>query len=97
MSIRKLATLLAAASFVVATAACGSSGGTPTAPATPGVPDKVTAEVIPIVDVAPIYLGQKKGFFTEQNIDLTLDTSLNFDELLQSYAEAWSKALNSTE
>jgi hypothetical protein len=28
-------------------------------------------------------------------IDLTLDTSLNFDELLRSYAEAWSKALNS--
>jgi hypothetical protein len=28
-------------------------------------------------------------------IDLTLDTSLNFDELLQSYAQAWSKALNS--
>ena len=27
-------------------------------------------------------------------IDLTLDTSLNFDELLQSYAAAWSKALN---
>ena len=28
-------------------------------------------------------------------IELTLDTSLNFDELLQSYAQAWSKALNS--
>jgi hypothetical protein len=27
-------------------------------------------------------------------IDLTLDTSLNFDELLRSYTEAWSKALN---
>ncbi|HEY8255615.1 MAG TPA: YdbH domain-containing protein, partial [Rhizomicrobium sp.] len=26
-------------------------------------------------------------------IDLTLDTSLNFDELLKSYAEAWSKTL----
>jgi NitT/TauT family transport system substrate-binding protein len=75
MSIRKLATLLATASFVVATAACSSSGNSPAAPATPGVPDKVTAEVIPIVDVAPIYLGQKKGFFTEQNIDLTLDTA----------------------
>jgi Dicarboxylate transport len=29
-------------------------------------------------------------------IDLTLDTSLNFDELLKSYAEAWSKTLSST-
>ncbi|HEX4270733.1 MAG TPA: YdbH domain-containing protein, partial [Rhizomicrobium sp.] len=27
-------------------------------------------------------------------IDLTLDTSLNFDELLKSYAQAWSKSLN---
>lgn len=27
-------------------------------------------------------------------IDLTLDTSLNFDELLQSYAQAWSKSLS---
>jgi hypothetical protein len=27
-------------------------------------------------------------------IDLTLDTSLNFDELLKSYAEAWSKSLS---
>jgi hypothetical protein len=27
-------------------------------------------------------------------IDLTLDTSLNFDELLKSYAEAWSKTLS---
>ena len=26
-------------------------------------------------------------------IDLTLDTSLNFDELLKSYEEAWSKTL----
>ncbi|MFO1248594.1 MAG: YdbH domain-containing protein [Alphaproteobacteria bacterium] len=27
-------------------------------------------------------------------IDLTLDTSLNFDELLKSYSEAWSKSLS---
>ena len=27
-------------------------------------------------------------------VDLTLDTSLNFDELLQSYVQAWSKALS---
>jgi hypothetical protein len=29
-------------------------------------------------------------------ISLTLDTSLNFDQLLQSYAEAWSNALKSS-
>ena len=30
-------------------------------------------------------------------IDLTLDTSLNFDELLKSYAEAWSKTLSQSQ
>jgi NitT/TauT family transport system substrate-binding protein len=74
MSIRKVIALLAGATLVVATAACNSSNNAPP-PANPSVPDKVTAEVIPIVDVAPIYLGQKKGFFTEQNITLTLDTA----------------------
>jgi len=34
--------------------------------------DAVNAGVIAIVDVAPIYLGQKKGFFAKRNIDLTL-------------------------
>jgi hypothetical protein len=29
-------------------------------------------------------------------IDLTLDTTLNFDELLNSYADAWSKAMSAT-
>jgi NitT/TauT family transport system substrate-binding protein len=37
-----------------------------------GTPDKVTVGVIPILDVAPIYLGKEKGFFTDRNIDLTL-------------------------
>ncbi|TMR98110.1 transporter substrate-binding domain-containing protein [Nonomuraea basaltis] len=34
--------------------------------------DKVNAGVIAIVDTAPIHLGKAKGFFTEQNIDLTI-------------------------
>jgi NitT/TauT family transport system substrate-binding protein len=33
---------------------------------------KLTVAAIPIVDVAPIYLGKQKGFFTEQNLDITL-------------------------
>jgi NitT/TauT family transport system substrate-binding protein len=58
---------------VLAAAGCGSddsSGG-----GAPGGPDKVAAGVIPIVDVAPIYLGKQKGFFSQRNIDLTLSTS----------------------
>jgi NitT/TauT family transport system substrate-binding protein len=52
-------------------AACSSSSPTPAA-TTPGTPDKVTAGVIAIVDVAPIYLGKQKGIFTKHNIDLNL-------------------------
>ncbi|MEJ3742689.1 ABC transporter substrate-binding protein [Actinomycetes bacterium KLBMP 9797] len=33
---------------------------------------KVTVGVIPIVDVAPIYLGKQKGFFSARGIDLDL-------------------------
>jgi NitT/TauT family transport system substrate-binding protein len=51
-------------------AACG--GNSPTSAPPPGQPDKVTVGVIPIVDVAPIYLGKQKGFFSSRNIDLTM-------------------------
>jgi NitT/TauT family transport system substrate-binding protein len=51
-------------------AACGSSGEQTS---TPGQPDKVTVGVIPILDVAPIYLGVKKGFFKDRDIDVKLE------------------------
>ena len=38
-----------------------------------GQPDKVTVGVIPILDVAPIYLGVEKGFFDEHKIDVKLE------------------------
>jgi NitT/TauT family transport system substrate-binding protein len=65
-----LAVLLAAA---LVSAACGSSPA-PAGPS-PGQPDKVAAGVIAIVDVAPIYLGKQKGFFSQRSIDLSLSTS----------------------
>ncbi len=34
--------------------------------------DAVDVGAIPIVDVAPIYLGKQKGFFSQRNIDLTI-------------------------
>jgi NitT/TauT family transport system substrate-binding protein len=39
------------------------------------VADNVTAEMIPIGDVAPVYLGKEMGFFDEMKINLTLDTA----------------------
>jgi NitT/TauT family transport system substrate-binding protein len=62
--------ILTAAALVLATAACGSDDTD--SPAAASGPDKVTTGVIAILDVAPIYLGKEKGFFSKRNIDLTL-------------------------
>lgn len=67
---RRIAALFAGATLLAATA-CGTSdepGGTPA----PGQPDKVVVGVIPIVDVAPIYLGKQQGFFSKRNIEIEL-------------------------
>jgi NitT/TauT family transport system substrate-binding protein len=56
------------------TAACGDDDNGP-ATSTPGKPDQVKAGVIAILDVAPIYLGKEKGFFSKRNIELTLETA----------------------
>jgi len=67
-----LVAFLAAISLAVT--ACGGSDDEAT-PSTPGQPDKVNVGVIAIVDVAPIYLGKEKGFFSNRDIDLTLTTA----------------------
>jgi NitT/TauT family transport system substrate-binding protein len=69
---RHLCALLTVAALATS-AACGSSNASPRS--TPGQPDKISAGVIAIVDVAPIYLGKEKGFFSKRNIDLSLSTS----------------------
>jgi NitT/TauT family transport system substrate-binding protein len=65
---RRTAAVLA--TTLALTGACGS-GGSSAGPA-PGSPDKVKVGVIAVVDVAPIYLGKQKGFFSRRNIDLAL-------------------------
>jgi NitT/TauT family transport system substrate-binding protein len=55
---------------LLAAAGCGSSSP-PVAQNAAGL-DKVTVGVIPIVDVAPIYLGKQLGYFSDAKIDLTL-------------------------
>jgi len=44
--------------------------------------DKISVGAIPIVDVAPIYLGKEKGFFAKQNLDLTIETAQGGAELI---------------
>ncbi|WP_007026162.1 ABC transporter substrate-binding protein [Saccharomonospora iraqiensis] len=52
-------------------AACGSGGSADDS----GGADPVTVGVIPIVDVAPVYLGVEQGFFADQGLDVTLESS----------------------
>ena len=77
---RRFIAVLAAAS-VLGLSACGSgspssTGGTATGGAggDSGL-TKVSVGVIPIVDCAPIYLGDKQGFFKEEGLQLDIQTA----------------------
>jgi NitT/TauT family transport system substrate-binding protein len=70
---RRFIASLATAALVTAAAACGSSGSSGAATSDNGT-TQVKVGVIPIVDVAPIYLGQKKGFFASRKIQLTMES-----------------------
>ncbi|MEU9167513.1 ABC transporter substrate-binding protein [Streptomyces sp. NPDC048420] len=72
---RRILGLVAAVVTVATAAGCGSSSpGSGGSSASGGSKTtKVTVGIIPIVDVAPLYLGQKKGFFAERGIDLKME------------------------
>lgn len=74
---RRILGLAIAVVSVAAAAGCGSSssaaGGSPSSGGSKTTQVKVG--VIPIVDVAPLYLGQKKGFFSSRGIDLRMETA----------------------
>jgi NitT/TauT family transport system substrate-binding protein len=65
---RRILAVAAIAATLLATAACKSDDDR--AAPVPGT--KVGLGVIPIVDVAPVYLGKAKGFFKSRGIDLSL-------------------------
>ncbi|XKH52491.1 ABC transporter substrate-binding protein [Citricoccus nitrophenolicus] len=79
---RKLRVAAVSAAALLALTACGSGspteGGTTTAPAEGSEPaaagelTPIEVGVIPIVDVAPIYLGVEEGIFEEHGLDVTL-------------------------
>jgi NitT/TauT family transport system substrate-binding protein len=65
-----------AAVTVLALSACaGSSTPAPSASGAAAAPTKITVGVIPIVDTAPIWLGKAKGFFADQGLDVTVQTT----------------------
>jgi NitT/TauT family transport system substrate-binding protein len=73
---RRRPIVAACAAALLLIAGCGSGGDDDQASgAVTGQLDKVDVGVIAIVDVAPIYLGQAKGFFRNRGIDLTLTTA----------------------
>ncbi|WP_053848090.1 ABC transporter substrate-binding protein [Streptomyces sp. NRRL B-24085] len=74
---RRLLGLAVAVVTLAGAAGCGSSdsGSDGTTSASGGKKTRVTVGVIPIVDVAPLYLGQKKGFFAARGIELRTVTA----------------------
>lgn len=66
----KLAVLLAT---VLLLTACGGGEGEGAENRSPDENRKITVGVIPILDVAPIYLGVQKGFFTQRKLEVKLE------------------------
>lgn len=65
-----------AAASVFALSACGTtSTSIPSGSEAAAAPTKITVGVIPIVDTAPIWLGKQKGFFSDQGLDITVQTT----------------------
>ncbi|MGW7608600.1 ABC transporter substrate-binding protein [Streptomyces sp. NPDC054766] len=71
---RRLLAGIAVGAFLVAASACGSSGGGGASDknSSSGGTTTVKLGVIPIVDVAPVYLGQKKGFYSKYGLKLSM-------------------------
>jgi NitT/TauT family transport system substrate-binding protein len=80
-SSRPLTAVAITASLSLALAACGSDEPASTGSATgttsgsaPAEPVTVQVGVIPVIDVAVLYLGQEQGFFDERGITLNFNT-----------------------
>jgi NitT/TauT family transport system substrate-binding protein len=71
---RRPVTALVLAAILVLVAGCGSDDGGGGSEGSSG-PDQVKVGVIPIIDVAPIYLGKQQGFFSKRSIDLSFETA----------------------
>jgi NitT/TauT family transport system substrate-binding protein len=68
-SVVRLTTILAGLAMLTA---CGGGGsGTATSSAAPLTRVSLTVGVVGVIDVAPLYLGIKKGFFDKQELTIT--------------------------
>jgi NitT/TauT family transport system substrate-binding protein len=66
---------IGAITIALALGACGGESSPASSSSSGSKPDAVTVGVIPIVDVAPIYLGKEQGFFSAEKIELKLETA----------------------
>lgn len=71
---RRILGLAAVVITVVGAAGCGSSDSAGSGSSSSGgsKTTQVKVGIIPIIDVAPLYLGQKKGFFSSRGIELEM-------------------------
>lgn len=72
---RRLPLILLTVLSTVLAAGCGSGASSDDATTAGGGTVKLKIGVIPIVDVAPIYLGIKQGFFSGEGLDVSLETA----------------------
>lgn len=74
---RRQLVALAAGALLVTASACGSSGdsGDSDSGSSSGGTTTVKLGLIPIVDVAPVYLGQKKGFYDKRGLKLEISNA----------------------
>jgi NitT/TauT family transport system substrate-binding protein len=81
---RRLAAVFFTGALLV-TAACGDGNGATNGNGDseePTGPDVISVGVIPIVDVAPLFLGIEQGFFADQNIQIQTDTAAGGAEIV---------------
>jgi NitT/TauT family transport system substrate-binding protein len=80
---RRLAALLCASALLVTTACAADDNGDDNGPGDdPNGMDVISVGVIPIVDVAPLFLGIEQGFFAAQNIEIETDTAAGGAEIV---------------
>ncbi|MDX3241890.1 ABC transporter substrate-binding protein [Streptomyces sp. ME18-1-4] len=72
---RRLFAGLTAGALLLATAACGSSDSGASGGGSSGGATTVEVGLIPIVDVAPVYLGVRRGFYEKHGLKLSITTA----------------------
>ncbi|MFI1951221.1 ABC transporter substrate-binding protein [Streptomyces xinghaiensis] len=70
-ALRRVATATVAVALGLGLSACG---GIDRAVAEDGGPVSVKVGIIPIIDVAPLYLGVEQGFFEEENLEVEMES-----------------------